>query len=123
MKKVDYTDISLAMVNRQKAATGYQKGKNGSQLTDLGDVHHSTMPTNMETEKGARFSSIDVNFKRQIDMLKQNRAHSMIPDNETPQRGRNTGTLPHNDSIYQSEVNQSMNSGLGLTPKRMQFEQ
>ena len=59
-------------------------------------------------------------------MLKQNRANSMLPamtDSETPQRGRNMGTLPHNDSIYQSEVNQSMNSGLGLTPKRMQFEQ
>ena len=30
--------------------------------------------------------------------------------------------MQHNDSIYQSEVNQSINSGLGLTPKRLVFE-
>ena len=39
---------------------------------------------------------------------------------ETPQRGRIN--LVHNDSMYQSSVNQSVNSGLGLTPKRLTFE-
>ena len=72
----------------------------------------------------ARFGPIDENFKRQIDMLKQNRAQSMLPENiasqsnETPMRGH-APNLNHNDSIYQSSVNQSINSGLGLTPKRL----
>ena len=39
-------------------------------------------------------------------------------DNETPMKGK-MDALQHNDSIYQSSVNQSMNSGLGLTPKRL----
>ena len=41
----------------------------------------------------------------------------------TPMRvgkvGAGLAALQHNDSIYQSSVNQSMNSGLGLTPKRL----
>ena len=61
----------------------------------------ATMPVNSGDLNGnGRFAtSIDVNFKRQIDALKQNRAHSMMPgaDNETPLRNNN---LQHNDSIY-----------------------
>ena len=47
----------------------------------------------------------------------------MLPvslEHETPLRGKVPGNhLQHNDSIYQSSVNHSMNSGLGLTPKRL----
>ena len=37
---------------------------------------------------------------------------------ETPLMGGRLNTQ-HNDSIFQSSVNQSINSGLGLTPKRL----
>ena len=72
-----------------------------------------------QSNGNARFSSIDVNFKRQIDMVKQTRAQSQLPGDETPMKTKGGAALQHNDSIYQSSVNQSMNSGLGLTPKRL----
>lgn len=62
--------------------------------------------------------SIDVNFKRQIDALKaKTRADSSLPGTIMIDETRNQ---KNNDSIYQSSVNQSMQSGFGLTPKRLQ---
>jgi hypothetical protein len=68
----------------------------------------------------ARFSSIDVNFKRQIDELKQNKLNnSSLPATMMTEDTTHNGNLQHNDSIYQSSVNQSMQSGYALTPKRL----
>ena len=59
----------------------------------------------VDANGNARFGPIDENFKRQIDLLKQNRAQSMLPanidtqSNETPLGGMNAN-VNHNDSIY-----------------------
>ena len=43
------------------------------------DHMFQSLPVNQDGN--ARFGPIDENFKRQIDMLKQNRAQSMLPEN------------------------------------------
>ncbi len=94
------------------------KSLRASRFTDThNDTMLQTLPvsaTEGRNNGNGRFGSIDVNFKRQIDMMKQTRASSMLPanmgtnDNETPMKGgRNQPRLQHNDSIYQSSVNQS----------------
>ena len=87
-----------------------------------------TLPHDQTTSAGvsgsggnARFSSIDVNFKRQIDRLRQDRANSSLPATMMGDPARqHTGRGGYNDSIYTQDVNGSMNSGFGLTPKRLQ---
>ena len=64
---------------------------------------------------------MDGNFKRQIDQMKLNlNTHTQMTTHmgtelETPVRGRMA--YPHNDSMYQSSVANSVGSGMGLTPK------
>lgn len=115
MKRIDFTEISPQMHHQMKAQLGNQyRGKSlrASRFTDIAG----------RDDGNGHFGSIDVNFKRQIDLLKQGKHHTLAAASnvETPLRGQIN--LQHNDSIYQSSVNQSINSGLGITPQRIQFE-
>lgn len=82
MKKIDFTDISMQMVHQMKAQVDSKnRGKSlrASRFTDIGT----------QDDGNGRFGSIDVNFKRQIDLLKshKNRTLAVSSNVDTPMRG------------------------------------
>lgn len=75
------------------------------------DTGSESMMSNMPValKSNGKFGTIDI-------MKLGNKAHLKSHDIETPVRYR-TNNQAHNDSIYQSDVNNSFHSGMGLTPQ------